>query len=942
MLSNDNTPTRYVTSLESATRTLILTTTKMIYTRESTLTISSIFTTTIAPRTFVSTIIGNKTILGTFSKPTESVKIEKTELPSESTTTTVTTTTMVFNSITTTVVRTLVLQNEEIKPTKISNVIPSTTTENIFKVNVRTRFSPPGSTTPKVRTLFKGSFSATPKRKTDPTKTTTRKPFLLFRPRNRPTVPTTPAPKFIGPIPKLRFPTRPPTPPPTSPPPPKSTTSSGKDSDEETKEERCIPECNAKNKEMCKKTPVGLSCECRPGFARTENSTLCEDIKSYVVVLRLVRMKESILTYKTEFSNSLSPEFKELAVMAKKGIHQAYENSKVKQNYVTADVNSIISVDEMNELNEVDEGGVLVNFTVRVKRNSVIDENLLSEELSQSILASNYSVGNTELYVSSLTQSVQNVQDFNECVKDYNDCARTAICINQPGTYTCKCKDFYEDLDLKLPGRVCSGEIKNCDYCNYRGDCIMTDEGSRICRCHRLYLGTKCHINGLILAIALPITAALLILISCSLFYCYRRWLRQRQQKVKSNAMIRAMGMNNGVPNEGAMDKKAMILNSSINGSIDHGVRHPYAFDNPYQPEDGTLPRKTNKESEASLGRSWSTGVSVQPVIIPRVKHHHQLSSKQTGNKDIGDGGQTGHDTSEAAKLQKGLLALLEEPKHPRSLLNMKETSSFATLPTRLKLSIPEEAGASSRKGKILRHSSHFYSKPRALEVASPDSKASYVNNVPTLEVSHRLPETAGLKVDRLASDFDRNSQANSEDRRGLQKVESWQGLPRVASKRRDSETNMSVEKRKSSTVYQPSQTYENVKFMKEGAFQSSREYANIHTGSLPANVKGFRSTSQMETDSQYSKRSSFGPFYSNILEMKTQLGEFEDDESSLGLAMKPVFLPKVRVSKRKVTPERKEDVPIQHYDAPTTRWQDKSSRLNNTEKTLVNDLVQV
>ncbi|XP_076314913.1 LOW QUALITY PROTEIN: uncharacterized protein LOC143227344 [Tachypleus tridentatus] len=941
ILSNDNTPTRYVTSLESGTRTLTLTTTKTVFTRKSTITISSTFTTTIAPRTFVSTIIGNKTILGTLSKPTGSVKLEETELPSESTTTTVTTTTMVFNSITTTVVRTLVLQNEEIKPTKVSNIIPSTTTGNIFKVNFPTRSTPTDTTTPKIRTLFKGTFLATPKRKTESTKTTTRKPFLLFRPKSRPTVPTTPAPKFIGPIPKLRFPTRPPTPPPTSPPPPKSTSSSGEDSDDETKEERCIPECNAKNKETCKKTPVGLSCECGPGFARNESSTLCEDIKSYVVVLRLVRMKESVLTYKTEFSNSLSPEFKELAVLAKKGIHQAYENSKVKQNYVTADVNSISSVDKMDDVNEVDEGGVLVNFTVRVKRNSVVDEKLLSDQLSQSIEASNYSVGNTELFASSLTRSVQNVQDFNECTKDYNDCAKTAICINVPGTYTCKCKDFYEDLDPKLPGRVCSGEIKNCDFCNYRGDCIMTDGGSRICRCHRLYLGTRCHINGLILAIALPITAALLILISCSLFYCYRRWLRQRQQKVKSNAMIRAMGVNNGTQNEGTTDKKAMILNSSFNGSIDHGIRHPYAFDNPYQPEDGTLPRKTNKESEPSLGRNWSTGVSVQPVIIPRVKHHHQLSSKQAGNKDIGDDGQTGLDTSEAANLQKGLLALLEEPTHTRSLLNMKESSSFATLPTRLKLSSPEETEASSTKRKMLRHSSHFYSKPRALEVASSGSKTSHVNSVPTSEVSHRLPETAGLNVNRLARDFDKNSQSNSEDRRGLRKVESWQGLPRVASKRRDSETYMNIEKRRSNTVYQPSQTYENIKLMKEGVVHSSREYGNIHTGSLPANVKGLRLSSQMETDSQYSKHSYFGPLYSNIVEMKTQRGEFEDNESSLGMATKPMFLPKVRVSKRKVVPERKEDVPIQHYDLPTTRWQEKS-RFNNTEKTPVDDLVQV
>lgn len=116
--------TRYITSVESITRTLALTTTRTYYTRDSTLTVPSVYTTTIPPRTFVSTIIGSRTILGILPEPTETVQIHKTLEPSERTTT-VTTTTLIFNSIPSTVIRTLVLPTG--LPTKAVRAETSTT-----------------------------------------------------------------------------------------------------------------------------------------------------------------------------------------------------------------------------------------------------------------------------------------------------------------------------------------------------------------------------------------------------------------------------------------------------------------------------------------------------------------------------------------------------------------------------------------------------------------------------------------------------------------------------------------------------------------------------------------------------------------------------------------------------------------------------------------------
>ncbi|XP_013781631.1 uncharacterized threonine-rich GPI-anchored glycoprotein PJ4664.02-like, partial [Limulus polyphemus] len=590
----EDTSTRYVTSLESATRTLTLTTTNIYYTRDSPITVTSVFTTTIPPRTFVSTIIGSRTILGTIPEPTESVKFEKSTITSKSTTK-VTTTTLVFNSITTTVVRTLVLRTEDLTPSGTSTTTSTRATVNVFQENATAKDSSVDSTTlnPKESISTKDSSSSTSVASTS---------------QNLLPNSTNPATKS------------------TDSPPTESTTSVRKYPDDVFNQELCTPECDVTNHELCKKIDGAWACECRPGYSRTENTLPCEDVKSYVVVLRVQKVKDSVLTYKTEMSNSLSLEFKELAALTKKAVTQAYKNSKVKEGYVSADVNSIMNIKKLNKPKELQEG-VLVNFTVRVKRSSEIDENVLKKELSRSILASNYSVGNTELYVSPSVQSVQNAQDFDECSDDYNDCGRAAMCINQPGTFTCKCKDGYEDLNPSLPGRVCLGEIKDCEYCNGRGDCTIADKGARICSCHRMYFGRRCEINGLILAIVLPIAAILFILLSCCLLHWCRRSRRQHQKEDKSKPMTYTLGMNNETPTEGIVDRKSMIFDSSSEGSIDHGIRHPYAFDGPYQPEDCTLPKMSSGKSELSLDRSLSTGFAVPPMVIPRAKHHPKQAS---------------------------------------------------------------------------------------------------------------------------------------------------------------------------------------------------------------------------------------------------------------------------------------------------------------------------
>ena len=49
--------------------------------------------------------------------------------------------------------------------------------------------------------------------------------------------------------------------------------------------------------------------------------------------------------------------------------------------------------------------------------------------------------------------------DFDECNHEgHHDCSEFAVCINQPGSYTCQCKDGFADASDFDSGRICLGK----------------------------------------------------------------------------------------------------------------------------------------------------------------------------------------------------------------------------------------------------------------------------------------------------------------------------------------------------------------------------------------------------------------------------------------------------------------------------------------------------
>lgn len=142
-----------------------------------------------------------------------------------------------------------------------------------------------------------------------------------------------------------------------------------------------------------------------------------------------------------------------------------------------------------------DGNGVLVNMTIHLTESGNLDEDLLKEKLARTLEKSSEQLPSP----SQIFADLEDVADFDECSsEEYNDCASSARCINELGTYKCECLNGYPDLDPGNPGRMCSSEIKACEFCNGRGDCFRDETGQiSSCKCHRMYLGRRCDINGL-------------------------------------------------------------------------------------------------------------------------------------------------------------------------------------------------------------------------------------------------------------------------------------------------------------------------------------------------------------------------------------------------------------------------------------------------------------
>ena len=286
--------------------------------------------------------------------------------------------------------------------------------------------------------------------------------------------------------------------------------------------------------------------------------------------MRVTKINDTEIFWDTELTNHTSEQYRNIGHAAQSQVDSAYINNAMKDNYIGSDVSNIHK--------STDGNGVLVNITIHLTESNHIDEDILKDELLRTLEKSSELLPSPQQIVADL----EDVVDFDECSSDkYNDCASSARCINEPGSYKCECLNGYPDLDISFPGRMCASEIKACEFCYGRGDCFRDETGQiSSCKCHRMYLGRRCEINGLrkscilmfkfalinvsigqiVLAIFIPVLAILCIITICSIAYCCRKWRNRNLTKGFRNFSAYGPTMISNT-----LDRKAMLETSSDN-----------------------------------------------------------------------------------------------------------------------------------------------------------------------------------------------------------------------------------------------------------------------------------------------------------------------------------------------------------------------------------------
>jgi len=204
----------------------------------------------------------------------------------------------------------------------------------------------------------------------------------------------------------------------------------------------------------------GRVCACPAGKGRREPGHPCVDLVAFTLPLWIFRRNEVPLKYNFSYADTSSPFYKEIVDTFMKGCQQAYGRTTLAPGYVNNEVRDILNPQKFNG---TWDQGCMFNFTVYFEKGTVTDGRRCWNELIQSCLGTNYSLGGTELFINPLQPD-----PFSSCFQ--NNCHPKARCIER-GTfsYTCQCPADYRDLDPTKPGRKCLPETEY-DECQKKED----------------------------------------------------------------------------------------------------------------------------------------------------------------------------------------------------------------------------------------------------------------------------------------------------------------------------------------------------------------------------------------------------------------------------------------------------------------------------------------
>ncbi|XP_063588470.1 mucin-5AC-like isoform X2 [Penaeus indicus] len=337
---------------------------------------------------------------------------------------------------------------------------------------------------------------------------------------NRPPLPTTPtAPTRPKPAPPRKTYTRRPTQPPIR----IDTCIVGDDST-----------CQEQLSEVCRTEDGVSSCYCRPGTDRKRPRTPCKRMVSLKMALKVDLMGQQRLVWGGRYNDPESEEYRRLEWEATHAIDSAMSKTQMSSAYLSNTVHKFYSLG----------GKVIVNATVNLESTPATRSRTIREALQRQVIqviqSHSNKIGDSALWVDGPLNPVPEVADIDEC-KDpkLHDCHSDAICVNEFGSFTCRClpgyTDRYEDDPMEV-GRHC--ESCSSDFCNKRGECRIED-GEKVCQCKGSYYGARCEIDGEVLGVAVGASvAAVIIIILTLIFLCMwsRRW---KAQDAKTEVLAR-------------------------------------------------------------------------------------------------------------------------------------------------------------------------------------------------------------------------------------------------------------------------------------------------------------------------------------------------------------------------------------------------------------------
>ncbi|XP_064091786.1 mucin-3B-like isoform X2 [Macrobrachium nipponense] len=399
---------------------------------------------------------------------------------------------------------------------------------------------------------------------------------------------------------------------------------------------KCNPQCSATRQEVCKLIRGVHSCVCRAGYSRRNGYDSCKPSVAYNIQLLLDGMSDGRLVFDPVLHNISHPITQDLADITIHGLDGALMASQLGPHYRSATVTKFTDTRDMAipASGHPTERGVVAEIKVELMRpeedeeEKLITEWMLQKTLESSLKASNYSLGDSEIFANREV-AVLASQDFDECShEDHNDCSHNAHCSNTAGSFLCICRDGFKDMG-DMPGRECAVQTEQCSFCNYQGECITKVDGTKGCRCSQWFSGEKCQINLRVMLIALVTIGSLLVLLLflCLVLCCLRsrRSANSLRQVVGAPTFLRARGTGMA----STLDRRAMIHETSSESSMDHprihgtsflGPKHPEKPDRPMRPTRSEMNESRQSNNSFSEDRSVGVHTTLPPVLIPRVK----------------------------------------------------------------------------------------------------------------------------------------------------------------------------------------------------------------------------------------------------------------------------------------------------------------------------------